>query len=293
MPFNRHERNQCELLLKLGLEEDLDDVGDITSNAVIDPDRKSQALVVAREEGVVAGLESIVIIAGIYGKGLNVELLTPDGPVKKGTAVARVEGPTRSVLTVERTMLNLLSRLSGVATMTARYVAAVKGTKAKICDTRKTTPGLRYLEKYAVRVGGGTNHRIGLFDAILIKDNHLADLARHETCPLATAIKRSRESVSPETIVEIEVDSIAQLEEALPASPDIVLLDNMSIEMLRQAVAMRDQIAPDVELEASGGVNLQTVGPIAETGVDRISVGAITHSAPVLDVALDDEPVTP
>lgn len=291
MPFNRRERYQCELLLKLGLEEDLDDVGDITSNAVIAPERQSQALVIARQEGVVAGLECIDIMAGIYGKGLSVERLAQDGAVKKGTAIARIKGPTRSVLTVERTMLNLLGRLSGVATMTARYVAAVKGTKAKICDTRKTTPGWRYLEKYAVRVGGGTNHRIGLFDAILIKDNHLADLARHEEHPLAAAIKRSRESVSPETIVEIEVDSIAQLEEALPAAPDIVLLDNMSIEMLREAVEMRDRITPTVALEASGGVNLETVTAIAQTGVDRISVGALTHSAPVFDVALDDEPV--
>lgn len=291
MPFNRRERNQCELLLKLGLEEDLDEVGDITSNAVIDPDRHSQALVIVRQEGVVAGLECIDIMAGIYGKGLNVERLAQDGPVKKGTAVARIKGPTRSVLIIERTMLNLLGRLSGVATMTARYVAAVKGTKARICDTRKTTPGWRYLEKYAVRIGGGTNHRIGLFDAILIKDNHLADLARHEEYPLAAAVKRSRESVSPETIVEIEVDSIAQLDEALPAAPDIVLLDNMSIEMLRESVEIRNRTAPTVELEASGGVNLQTVTEIAHIGVDRISVGALTHSAPVLDVALDDEPV--
>jgi len=292
MSFNQRERAQCEHLIELGLEEDLDNAGDITSSAVIDPDRKSQALVIAREDGVVAGLESIEIVASMYGKGLRVELLSQDGPVTKGTPVARLSGPTRSVLTVERTLLNLLGRLSGVATMTARYVAAVQGTKAKICDTRKTTPGWRYLEKYAVRVGGGTNHRIGLFDAVLIKDNHLADLARHEKFPLAAAVKRSRESVSPSTVVEIEVDSIAQLEEALPASPDIVLLDNMSLDKLCQAVSLRNKIAPGVELEASGGVNLQTVSAIAQTGVDRISVGALTHSAPVLDVALDDEPAS-
>ena len=289
MAFSEKESAQCERLLRWGLEEDLDLAGDITSSAVIDPDRSSQALVIVREQGVVAGLESLSLLARIYGQGLKVELLTSDGPAQKGQAIARISGPTRTVLTVERTMLNLLGRLSGVATLTARYVAAVQGTKAKICDTRKTTPGWRYLEKYAVRVGGGTNHRIGLFDGILIKDNHLADLARHETHPLRVAVERARRAAPPKTILEIEVDSLNQLDEALSASPDIVLLDNMTVDTLRQAVKTRDRLAPRVLLEASGGVNLETVSAIAQTGVDRISIGALTHSAPVLDIALDDE----
>jgi nicotinate-nucleotide pyrophosphorylase (carboxylating) len=208
------------------------------------------------------------------------------------------------LLTAERLILNFMGRLSGIATLTARFVEAVAGTKARIYDTRKTTPGWRRLEKYAVRQGGGCNHRTGLFDAILIKDNHLAlgsagnsssSFARSSFSP-AEAVRRAREFITEnfpaddprrEMIVEVEVDSVATLQEVLAERPDIVLVDNMSLERLREAVALRDRIAPNVELEASGGVSLETVRAIAETGVDRISSGALTHSASSLDIALD------
>lgn len=285
--WNTIELAEAKRLLRWGLNEDLGS-GDITSEAVIDPKRRSTCAIVARQQGVVAGLEILPILRDLFRHGFEFELLRSDGPVEKGEQLVRCFGPTQTVLAVERTMLNFLCRLSGIATLTARYVDAIKGTHAVICDTRKTTPGWRYLEKYAVRVGGGTNHRIGLFDAILIKDNHLADIARHEARPLEVAVKLARQAARAGTIVEIEVDSLTQLDQALRAAPDIVLLDNMTTKNLSLAVEMRNQVAPGVLLEASGGVNLQTVRSIAQTGVERISVGAITHSAPILDLALDD-----
>ena len=196
-----------------------------------------------------------------------------------------LRGRAAPILTGERTALNFLQRLSGVASLTRQFVDAVAGLPVKILDTRKTTPGWRRLEKYAVRMGGGTNHRIGLFDMVLIKDNHLAALK-----PRETAIKQAVESARsefPTLPVEVEVDSLEQLDQALAVRPDIVLLDNMPPERMREAVARRNAAAPEVKLEASGGVNLQTVRAIAETGVDRISVGALTHSAKALDIALD------
>ena len=218
--------------------------------------------------------------------------------VRRGDRVAQLTGPARGILAAERLVLNVLGRLSGVASLTRRYVDAVSGTKARIYDTRKTTPGWRRLEKYAVHVGGGTNHRSGLFDAILIKDNHLAFYEQHgpeaEGSP-ADAVARARQwikrrvpqLVQSRMIVEIEVDSLQQLDEVLPAGPDIVLLDNMTPEQIREAVTRRDTQAPAVQLEASGGVTLATVRAIAETGVDRISIGALTHSAVSLDFGLD------
>jgi nicotinate-nucleotide pyrophosphorylase (carboxylating) len=201
--------------------------------------------------------------------------------------LAVIAGPLRSLLAAERTALNFLQRLSGVASLTRRYVEAVAGLPVLVLDTRKTTPGWRLLEKYAVRAGGGTNHRLGLFDGVLIKDNHLAGLGDP-----ATAIRRAVESArgfpgNVRLAIEVEVDTLDQLDQALAASPDIILLDNMPNEWLREAVARRDRLAPGVKLEASGGVNLGTVRGIAETGVDRISVGALTHSAAALDIGLD------
>ncbi len=195
----------------------------------------------------------------------------------------------RSILAVERIALNFLQHLSGIATLTRRYVDAVAGTKAKILDTRKTLPGWRMLEKYAVRMGGGTNHRLSLFDGILIKDNHLAamrNVAPGAGDPIKAAIERCREA-NPSMPVEIEVDSREQLEVALACKPDIILLDNMTIDQIREAVWRRDSQSAATLLEASGGIDLGSVRWIAETGVDRISVGAITHSAPALDIALD------
>lgn len=289
MQFSASEAAECERILRWGLKEDLGDAGDLTSQAVIDPERRWGARIVARRAGVVAGLPSLAILSGLRGGSIEVELLADDGPVEEGRSIARLSGPARELLAVERTMLNLLSRLSGVATFTARYVAAVAGTKARICDTRKTTPGWRRLEKYAVRVGGGLNHRAGLFDAVLVKDNHLAEIARREPDPIPWAVARARKRAPRGVVVEIEVDSLSQLAQALDARPDIVLLDNMTPQTLSVAVEMRDLRAPGVLLEASGGVSLDSVAEIARSGVDRISVGAITHSAPALDLALDDE----
>jgi len=217
--------------------------------------------------------------------------------IKPGHVLATIEGSARSLLTAERTMLNLLGRLCGVATLTRSYVEAVKDASARIYDTRKTTLGWRRLEKYAVRIGGGHNHRTGLFDAVLIKDNHLAWFAQSHGAAedlSAEAVRRAREFLdqmvpggAASVVVEVEVDTLAQLQAVLPAEPDIVLLDNMSPDDLESAVRIRDDQAPTVELEASGGVTLKTIAAIARTGVERISVGALTHAAPSLDLGLD------
>jgi nicotinate-nucleotide pyrophosphorylase (carboxylating) len=243
-------------------------------------------------------------------KSLHFEPRVGDGAaVADGEVLAALDGSVRSMLAAERLILNLLGHLAGIATLTRQYVDAITGTKARIYDTRKTTPGWRRLEKYAVRQGGGHNHRSGLFDAILIKDNHLAfvselnaahgsqlAIARETIASSAgQAVRKARaflaetfrDDARAQMIVEVEVDSLKQLEAVLVEQPDIVLLDNMTVEQLREAVALRNTSAPAVELEASGGVTLATVRKIAESGVDRISVGALTHSAPSLNVALD------
>jgi nicotinate-nucleotide pyrophosphorylase (carboxylating) len=289
MTLNQFELEECRRIFAWGLAEDLGEAGDITSQAVIDSAARGSAVVSSRRRGVVAGLPVLVELARHANLGVEVELLANDGPVEEGSPVARLAGSLRGLLALERLALNILGRLSGVATLTAQFAQATRGAKAVICDTRKTTPGWRRLEKYAVRVGGGVNHRMGLFDAILIKDNHLAALGASEDSAIRTAVERAR-SAFPQTPIEVEVDSLTQLEEALLAGPDSVLLDNMEVENLGLAVEMRDLRAPGVRLEASGGVTLGTVGAIAATGVDRISVGALTHSAPALDLGMDFEP---
>src|SRR5262249_39171037 len=206
--------------------------------------------------------------------------------VKPGDVLARVHGPEASILGMERTALNFLQHLSGIASLTHQFVEAVKGLPVKILDTRKTIPGWRLLAKYAVRQGGGHNHRMGLHDGILIKDNHLAALGSGPTT-VSEAVRLAREKYGASVPLEIEVEDLSQLDAALRAKPGIVLLENMRPDHMREAVRRRDAIAPGVQLEASGGVNLTTVRGIAETGVDRISVGALTHSAPALDIALD------
>jgi nicotinate-nucleotide pyrophosphorylase (carboxylating) len=203
-----------------------------------------------------------------------------------GQSLLRISGPARAILTSERVALNFVQRLCGIATLTRQYVDAVKGTRAKILDTRKTTPGLRRLEKYAVRCGGGENHRAGLFDRVLIKDNHLASLRDAPPNPIAAAVRRAREQY-PEHPIEVEADTLEQVEQALTAGADIILLDNMNLVQLRVAV---QQARGRAKTEASGGVNLASVRQIAETGVDCISVGALTHSARASDIALDFEP---
>lgn len=290
MTWNDKETAECERLLRWSLDEDLGDAGDLTSQLLFSEEQRCQALVVPRQAGMVAGLPCLPILQRLADAGLEFTYLGQDGPVDRGEPVARLAGPTRTVLSCERTLLNFLGRLSGIATLTALYVDAIHGTKAKICDTRKTTPGWRYLEKYAVRTGGGTNHRFGLFDAVLIKDNHIAELAKSHDRPVDAAVQRARAGVTAGTIVEVEIDRLDQLDEALDAEPDIILLDNMKPAQLREACTRRDDRGRKVLLEASGGVTLETVRGIAETSVDRISVGALTHSAGSLDLGLDDEP---
>lgn len=291
-------RADLQELVRLAVREDVADQGDWTSRALVPEGATGQAAVVVRQPGVIAGLPCVELVLAAVDPRLRWLPEAEDGQrVDRGTRAGRIVGPAQSLLTAERTLLNLLGRLSGIASLTRRYVDTVAGTKARIYDTRKTTPGWRRLEKYAVHCGGGQNHRTGLFEAVLIKDNHLAwgaestDSATRYTP--AEAVVRARRYVAEHVaqgramIIEVEVDTLGQLDEVLQADPDIVLLDNMTPTQLREAVARRDAAKPAVELEASGGVNLETVRAIAESGVDRISVGALTHSAVGLDVALD------
>ncbi|MFO1023389.1 MAG: carboxylating nicotinate-nucleotide diphosphorylase [Planctomycetales bacterium] len=287
--FGDSEQQAARQLYVLALREDLGGAGDITSQAFLDPNAMGTVQIVVRNAGTIAGLPIVAAVFQRLDPQVQVKLLAEDGThVTPGQVVGELHGKVLSLLAGERTALNFLTHLSGVATLTARFVAEVAGTKARILDTRKTLPGWRLLEKYAVRAGGGLNHRIGLFDAVLIKDNHLAAWkAENPTGSVADAVRRAREKAPHGTIVEVEVDSLEQLKDALQGAPDIVLLDNMPPDVMRQAAQIRDEMAPQVQLEASGGVNLSTVKAIAQTGVERISVGALTHSAPVLDLAFD------
>jgi nicotinate-nucleotide pyrophosphorylase (carboxylating) len=290
MAFSAAEASACRHLVELSLQEDLGATGDLTSSALIPADYRGAAQFVARQAGVVAGLPAVAVVLSSLDPSLHFQRHYEDGMrVPAGGIVAWVAGTLRSLLTGERTALNFLQRLSGIATLTRAYVEAVQGLPCQILDTRKTTPGWRLLEKYAVRCGGGHNHRLGLYDGVLIKDNHLAALGG-EPLAISRAIRAAREAQGPARALEVEVDNLEQLEEALACGPDIVLLDNMSPDDLRTAVRRRNATAPGVRLEASGGVTLATVRAIAETGVDCISVGALTHSAPALDIALDYMP---
>jgi len=267
-------------VVRAALAEDLGRAGDITSQATIAPDARLTAVFATRKAGVISGLACARLALAELDPEAAFEAVVADGePVQAGTALARVEANARALLSAERTGLNLLGRMSGIATLTREYVDAVAGTEARIVDTRKTTPGLRALEKYAVRCGGGVNHRFGLDDAILIKDNHVAACGS-----VGEAVRRAKAYAGHLTKVEVEVDSLAQLDEALAEMPDVILLDNFSLDDLRKAVL---KTAGRVVLEASGGVRLETVRAIAETGVDVISVGALTHSVNVLDIGLD------
>jgi nicotinate-nucleotide pyrophosphorylase (carboxylating) len=268
-----------EPVVRAALTEDLGRAGDVTA-ALIPAGTRLACAFAARREGRISGLDSARLAVAMLDPAATFTPAVRDGDdAAAGTVLARVDGDARAILSAERTALNLLSRLSGVATLTRAYVRAVEGTAARIADTRKTTPGLRALEKYAVRCGGGVNHRFGLDDAILIKDNHVAACGG-----VAEALRRAKAVAGHLTPIEVEVDSLAQLEEALPFSPQVVMLDNFTLDDLRRAVALAKG---RVTLEASGGVSLETVRAIAETGVDVISVGALTHSAPVLDIGLD------
>ena len=272
--------NLVEPIVRMALAEDLGRAGDVTVAACIDPAARLSARFVARQSGIVAGLSCARLAFAALDPQAKFSVLVDDGgTVGPDTAIATIEGLAGPILTAERTALNLLGRLSGIATLTSHYAQAIQGTRARITDTRKTTPGLRVLEKYAVRCGGGVNHRFGLDDAVLIKDNHIAACGG-----VGEAVRRARAAAGHLMKVEVEVDGLDQLEAALAHHPDVVMLDNFSLADLRAAVA---RAAGRAVLEASGGVSLDTVAAIAATGVDVISVGALPHSASVLDIGLD------
>ena len=277
-------------LLTLALDEDIGP-GDLTSDVLINTQAAAKGEILGKADGVVAGLLFVPSILQRVDARLQFKPEVEDGAkIAARTVLGRITGPVRPMLTVERTILNFLQSLSGVATFTSLFVAAVAGTDAVILDTRKTTPGWRYLEKYAVRMGGGTNHRTGLHDGVLIKDNHLAVRApNHMGETIAGLVREARSRISEEIPIQVEVEQVGYLEEVLNSRPDVVLLDNMGAPMIREAVAMRDRLFGDggPALEASGGITLDNVRQVAETGVDRISVGALTHSAPVLDISLE------
>lgn len=271
-------------VITTALGEDLADGPDVTTTATIAADQRGTAAAVTRQAGVAAGLPVAALVFAIASESrLQVELVAADGDeLNPGDVLLRVSGPVRDLLTAERTALNLLTHLSGVATLTGRWVAAVAGTHAQIRDTRKTMPGLRALEKYAVRCGGGVNHRMSLSDAALIKDNHVA---------AAGSVARAFELVraaAPDIAVEVEVDTVAQCAEAIEVGADLILLDNMSLADLRRCVALAGRASErSVRLEASGGLALSNAAAVAATGVDYLSIGALTHSAAVLDIGLD------
>lgn len=274
-------------LIEQALREDLGpDRIDTTCAAMIAEGRPAAARLVARQSGVLAGEGVARAVFSAVDPELKLQTLIPDGSaLQAGDAVLRIEGFARSILTAERTALNFIQRMTGIATLTAQYVAEAAAPKVKILDTRKTTPALRIFGKYAVRCGGGTNHRMGLYDMAMIKDNHLAYWAEHHDSSIAGAVAAVREKF-PGLPVELEVDTVEQLTAALPAHPDWVLLDNMPPETLRECVALCRGIC---RTEASGGITLETIRSIAQTGVDAVSVGALTHSAPAADLALDFE----
>ncbi len=266
--------------VRAALEEDLGRAGDITTQATIPESARARAVIVAREAGVIAGSDIAIAAFRMMESSVRFDTPVKDGtPVTAGTVALAVEGPARAILSAERVALNFMGRLSGIASMTAQYVKAVSHTKARIVCTRKTTPNLRAFEKYAVRCGGGSNHRFGLDDAILIKDNHIAVAGG-----VANALRSAKAFAGHLVKIEIEVDTLDQLNEVIKEGADVVLLDNMKPEQLKEAVR---RVNGKMLTEASGGVNLSTVAAIAESGVDMISVGALTHSAKVLDLGLD------
>lgn len=274
--------DEVEALIDLALKEDLGENGDVTSNFILNSDKKGQASIIAKQAGIIAGLPIAERVFQKVNPALAVQNRVEEGAkVEPSEEVVRISGPLGDILTAERTALNFLQRLSGIATLTAEYVRKAGRTQAKILDTRKTTPGFRMLEKYAVRKGGGQNHRFGLYDMVLIKENHIAAAGG-----VTKAVQKIRAKMQNKNLglqIEIEVRSLTEVEQALHLKVDRLMLDNMSLDEIREAVEL---VNDKVELEVSGGVNLATVRAIAETGVDYISVGALTHSAPAFDLSL-------
>lgn len=286
-------------LIDLARREDLGPaLDDVTSRLLVPADKLSSATLVQRTPGVSAGLPLVDLVCRAYDERLRVEPVSPLEALEahhhesRATPLLRIHGPLRSLLAAERVLLNFVQRISGVATLTHRYVKRIEGTRARILDTRKTIPGFRALDKYAVRAGGGQNHRVGLYDGVLVKDNHLAGLPLRDIAPFLANIVRQSRAEDPARLFEVEVDTLDQMAEVLKVeNVTVVLLDNMDCPRMEEAVRMRDACALRSRplLEASGGVNFDTVRPIALTGVDLISVGALTHSAPALDIGLDVE----
>jgi nicotinate-nucleotide pyrophosphorylase (carboxylating) len=273
-------RVMIEALVRDALLEDLGRAGDITSDAIIPPETRAETALVARKKGVVAGLDLAVLAFELIDSSIKASIAKPDGTrLEKGDTIATISGPARGILTAERVALNFLCHLSGIASATAAVVDAVRGTQARVVCTRKTLPGLRIVQKYAIRVGGGFNHRFGLDDAVLIKDNHIAAAGG-----IRPAVERARAAIGHLVKIELEVDTLAQLEEGLAIGVDAVLLDNMDLDQMRRAVGMVNGRAVT---EASGGITPQTAPAIAATGVDLLSLGWLTHSAQVLDIGLD------
>ena len=295
----------CLKLIEMALIEDtgsasLKTAVDCTTQSVIPSGATASAAFVSRQQGIVCGVEIAKLALSKFAPDLSLEVVTEDGAaIAPGETIAVISGSAHQILMMERTCLNFMCRLSGISTLANTFAQKVVGTNAKILDTRKTTPGYRRLEKYAVGCGGGTNHRMGLYDAVMIKDNHLAFYKawnKESKDAVAEGIALARKWIAEnkatlpngaDTVLQLEVDTLEQFERALPHSPDIVLLDNMSNDQLKQAVATRDEKAAEILLEASGGVNLNTIADIAKTGVDRISIGALTHSAVNFDIGLD------
>jgi len=290
LPTFSYDHPDVDRLIRFALEEDLRTVGDLTCRALVPSTARLHATLTAKEAGVVCGLDLFRRVARVLGSNLAVSQELRDGErVTPGTVVWQGDGDATAILILERTSLNLVQRLSGTASKTRRFVDAVAGCRAAIYDTRKTTPGLRLLQKHAVVAGGGRNHRIGLYDQVLIKENHIALMPRgpHDSSP-AEAVRRARECLGNDTIIEVEIESLTDLVPCLRASANIVLCDNMTPAQLREAVAIRDRTPEgrSCALEASGGITLSTVRAYADTGIERISVGALTHSAPCLDLSL-------
>lgn len=285
-------RRDARHLIDLALKEDLLDIGDLTSQATIPQDQQGSVRIVAREDGRLAGASLVPLVYEALGQYTEAEvqvteLLSDGSDLQSGTVIAQLRGAVNAILTGERTVLNFLIHLSGVASLTNQFVRRAGDTGVAILDTRKTFPGYRRLQKFAVLCGGGTNHRMGLYDGMLIKDNHLAACGGS----VAAAVRQARAYLQfeghAEIPVEVEVDTLEQLRDALTAQPEIVLLDNMRASDLQTAVSIRDNLSPKTQLEASGGVNLETIGCIAASGVDRVSIGGLTHSAMALDIGFD------
>ncbi len=282
-----YDSTETRALIEKALAEDLNGADDLTVASLVPADARLRAQMTAKANGVLCGMPLFEAVCTVVGGAVDVELKKEDGDrVENGTLVLQAEGSARTLLIAERTALNLMQRLSGTATMTRAYVDAVAGTKAAILDTRKTTPGLRHLQKYAVRIGGGKNHRIGLYDQILIKENHIALMDGGSP---AKAVTQCRERQGADCIIEVEIETLDDLDSVIEAGANIVLLDNMGPDLLRQALEIRGERA--VELEASGGITLDTVAAHAASGVERISVGALTHSVEAFDLSLRCEVV--